>query len=873
MADISTELARILSAIYGEDVRGSIHDAIEKINDVSEVVLTTGTAVTGPSSSSTGFYDDSLYLNTDTFELWKCTGVNTWASQGILKGDPGADGADGNGIASITKTATSGLVDTYTITYTDGTTSTFTVTNGEDGANGNKWYRGTGISGKAALPTVYTGSGVADANSGDMFLNPSEGAVYSCVTGGVPTVATWQYEMTLSGGSGGTSDYPDLTNKPSINGHTLLGNQTGSDLGLASSSEVEQIYADNGVLGAKNLFRNPYYDGTSKTSNGVTFTVNNDGSITVDTNGVASTGEASFRLIRYDRDQDIINTFNEKTLKKSGTDGDVYVQGYWSGAIHREDEFIVNASTMTNWNFAVYVASGKTIDNVTIYPMLRLASDPDDTYVPYAMTNRELTEAISNIHGGGMLPYLYIDSEAGATVTVNQPDGTTITPTAAGSGHWECELTGGYGTYVIHSVLSGQGDATLSLAVDTVKEYHITDTHYDYTINVTAPSGSSIRITGGGETYTGTGTGSSQAFAVHTPSTTYTVAVTMDGNTKSETITSAATSGQSGSVTIAFGTINLTYANDFRGKTITCTKSGVTVTKTAPSSGNTMTFRVPTTGTWTISGTVSGTAYSVEANVTSLSTAVSVNLQTLPDGKTATPTDDIQTWLLCAGISKSYTTLSQVLADSTTLLGLMSSNNAVDYLVRSTTWATDICADSTAMTDIGANNYCADTLLADEDWCEAICNSTYFESVLNVKVPVMTSNTTPSGVASAESEYTGNPAWKAFDGNNTTASNMESSTLTKWIQYQFERAVKIFRCDYYVKYTTAPTSQINAIKHSDNGTTFIDDVTNISIDNNVKKTTIFNSSSAHSIWRVEVTTNPAKSTHANEIQFYGREDV
>lgn len=238
MADISTELARILSAIYGEDVRGSIHDAIEKINDVSEVVLTTGTAVTGPSSSSTGFYDDSLYLNTDTFELWKCTGVNTWASQGILKGEAGDDG---NGIVSIVKTSTSGLVDTYTITYTDGTTSTFTVTNGEDGANGNKWYRGTGISGKAALPTVYTGSGVADANSGDMFLNPSEGAVYSCVTGGVPTVATWQYEMTLSGGSGGTSDYPDLTNKPSINGHTLLGNQTGSDLGLASSSDIPTV--------------------------------------------------------------------------------------------------------------------------------------------------------------------------------------------------------------------------------------------------------------------------------------------------------------------------------------------------------------------------------------------------------------------------------------------------------------------------------------------------------------------------------------------------------------------------------------------------------------------------------------------------------
>ena len=38
--------------------------------------------------------------------------------------------SDYKGIASIDKTATAGLVDTYTITYTDGTTSTFTVTNG-----------------------------------------------------------------------------------------------------------------------------------------------------------------------------------------------------------------------------------------------------------------------------------------------------------------------------------------------------------------------------------------------------------------------------------------------------------------------------------------------------------------------------------------------------------------------------------------------------------------------------------------------------------------------------------------------------------------------------------------------------------------------
>lgn len=51
-------------------------------------------------------------------------------------GETGATGEEGVGIASITKTGTSGLVDTYTITYTDGDTSLFTITNGKDGVDG-----------------------------------------------------------------------------------------------------------------------------------------------------------------------------------------------------------------------------------------------------------------------------------------------------------------------------------------------------------------------------------------------------------------------------------------------------------------------------------------------------------------------------------------------------------------------------------------------------------------------------------------------------------------------------------------------------------------------------------------------------------------
>lgn len=45
-------------------------------------------------------------------------------------------GEDGRGITSIVKTSTAGLVDTYTITYSDNTTSTFDVTNGAAGEAG-----------------------------------------------------------------------------------------------------------------------------------------------------------------------------------------------------------------------------------------------------------------------------------------------------------------------------------------------------------------------------------------------------------------------------------------------------------------------------------------------------------------------------------------------------------------------------------------------------------------------------------------------------------------------------------------------------------------------------------------------------------------
>lgn len=75
-------------------------------------------------------------------------------------------GADGRGIESIIKTGTSGLVDTYTITYSDATTSTFNVTNGAQGEQGEPGEDGYGYSNVSA-PTPADGTAIITLTNGD----------------------------------------------------------------------------------------------------------------------------------------------------------------------------------------------------------------------------------------------------------------------------------------------------------------------------------------------------------------------------------------------------------------------------------------------------------------------------------------------------------------------------------------------------------------------------------------------------------------------------------------------------------------------------------------------------------------------------------
>ena len=247
----------------------------------------------------------------------------------------------------------------------------------------------------------------------------------------------------------------------------------------------------------------------------------------------------------------------------------------------------------------------------------------------------------------------------------------------------------------------------------------------------------------------------------------------------------------------------------------------------------------------------------------------------VPEGSTVTPTDDIQTWLACAGITdKTYTTLNEVLADSTTLLALMSDNNAVDYLVRSTTWASGVCANSTAMTDIGANNYCANTLLDDATWYSAICNSTYLESVLNVKVPTMTDYTTPSGEVIENEHFGTDYGWKAFDGNDSTywnCLNINNGILI----YKFPSPVKIKLVKYSSLLSTNNLPKSITISGSSDNTSYTDmqsyAASQVVGENNID---LRNNDTSYSYLKFGVSASYASTSFVvNTLQFYGRQDV
>lgn len=206
----------------------------------------------------------------------------------------------------------------------------------------------------------------------------------------------------------------------------------GTLLGIFSADQVndliKDVYADAGVVGAKN--RLPILSSVvSDTINGVTFTVtrNAAGEVTeIDANGTANSSGVNLVLF-----QDLSNSCPFNSFILSGCTGgssstyDLRVSDITTGASpNYNGDTVVNVSSTGRWNVQIVIRANKTVNHVKFYPMLRLATDTDNTYQPYSMTNQELTALKAN---KADLPIIVPFSiSANSSVTLNVSDGTCV---------------------------------------------------------------------------------------------------------------------------------------------------------------------------------------------------------------------------------------------------------------------------------------------------------------------------------------------------------------------------------------------------------------------------------------------------------------
>lgn len=195
----------------------------------------------------------------------------------------------------------------------------------------------------------------------------------------------------------------------------------------------------------------------------------------------------------------------------------------------------------------------------------------------------------------------------------------------------------------------------------------------------------------------------------------------------------------------------------------------------------------------------------------------------------------------------------------------------------------DITSSQDAMSLIGKYDYCSNALLSNTTWAEAIGNSEYFEEVLVSLIPTMTSDTAPSGVVSAYSNYnTTSLPYKAVDGVATASEfdawiGNQNSVGEKWWQYEFD-SPKIINRMYISgrKYTNDKNGQINSfvLKGSNDGTNWTDltgTIDRSSVGRGDRTYHNINNTVAYKYYRVGDI--PDSIPGIGELQFYGRASV
>ena len=174
-------------------------------------------------------------------------------------------------------------------------------------------------------------------------------------------------------------------------------------VGTSLKKHTAEIADIVNVYGAKNLLENALSSGTSQS---VTYTVNANKSISF-----SGTAAATFKIcvgainVKQGKSYTLSGGYSNNvhldlrvaassssTIWNNNTESKPVISPQESGALLT---FTANADETVYVHFRV--GNGTNASGAVLYPMLRLASIEDDTYVPYAKSNKELTDDISSL--------------------------------------------------------------------------------------------------------------------------------------------------------------------------------------------------------------------------------------------------------------------------------------------------------------------------------------------------------------------------------------------------------------------------------------------------------------------------------------------
>lgn len=143
--------------------------------------------------------------------------------------------------------------------------------------------------------------------------------------------------------------------------------------------------------GAKNKMQLTDSAGTSRVIDGITYTVNSDGSITA--NGTAAS------LSRYEF---ATYSANSNEILSGATGGSpstyfIYIRGGSSDYVYNGGVEILTADVGVSRSYAIVVSSGQTVNNVVFKPMVcsKAAWDVSQKYVPYRPSYEETVEQVA----------------------------------------------------------------------------------------------------------------------------------------------------------------------------------------------------------------------------------------------------------------------------------------------------------------------------------------------------------------------------------------------------------------------------------------------------------------------------------------------